>query len=89
MEFGHHWVMGKLVPDKVDKFPQLFFGNLRLICYRPIIKVFHHNCLLSQLYALFADNLRPPRFDLRSLIFCSSHKLIKVSDETPCLRASH
>ena len=41
MEFGHHWVMGKLSADKVDKFPQLFFGNLRFTYYRLIIKILY------------------------------------------------
>jgi hypothetical protein len=38
MEFGHHWVVRKLLPDKFDKFPQFFLWNLCLTRYGLVIK---------------------------------------------------
>jgi hypothetical protein len=41
MEFGHHWVVRKLLPDKFDKFPQFFLWNLCLTRYGLVVKIFH------------------------------------------------
>jgi hypothetical protein len=43
MQLRHHRVMWKLLPQKIDKFPQLFVRNLSLTRYRPKVKIFHNS----------------------------------------------
>ena len=47
--------MVKLLADKVDKFSQLFFGNLRLTRYRLIIKILDENFPLKSPVSVFTN----------------------------------